>query len=240
MKLNKVLVTVISALAFAGVAFGGSVAAVEPVEQYTVADKIDGSLSVGYDSSYVFRGVTQGEDAIWTGLDLSAPLIDNISISGGAWYVNSTRKGGDELDLYVALGTSVGPLDLGVGYVRYFYPTSDAEESGEIIATVGTSLGLIDLGGLYAYDHELETHYFEAQAGVELALNQTISADVDVAAGFNEDEYSHASLTVALPFTVTDTVTFTPYVTGIIRDADVHPGEDEEELIAGASLSVSF
>lgn len=241
MKLTQLVTTVGVVLALAGSAIAGTVIAPTPqLEETYATDLITGDLSVGYDSSYIFRGVTQGEDAIWSGVDLTAPLISNININAGAWYVNSTRHGGDELDLYVNLGTSLGPVDIGVGYVRYFYPTSDAEQSGEIVAALGTSLGLLDLGVLYAYDHDLETHYFEGQAGIEVALNNTIAADVDVAVGFNEDVYSYTSLRLALPVTLTDTVTFTPYVAGIIRDGSVHPGEDEEEVIGGASLSVSF
>lgn len=239
MKLNKTLVTVMSALAFAGAAVGGSVAAVEPVS--SIVNSIDGTVSVGYDSSYIFRGVSLGDDAIWTGVDLStpAPLLAGATLGLGAWYINPTQADtSDELDLYLSISQSFGSFDVGVGYTAYLYPETNADASGELSLGVGTQVVGVDVGALYAYDHDLETHYFEVSGGVDGLGGFPV--DLDLVIGFNEDSYAYTAATASAPLEVNDSVTFTPYVSVIFRDEDELAGEDDDEIFAGASLSVRF
>lgn len=238
MKIKHVLATVGAVLAFASTVIAGSVT--NPVS--AVIDKTDGALTVGYDSHYIFRGQTFGQDAVWSAIDLSAPLISGVTVNGGAFYVNSSDDDFefDKLNLFATLGTTVGAVDIEVGYIANLFPGNSNDTSNEVQVGVGTSFGLLDVGGAYVYNWDTELHYLEAIAGVSFDLNDTISADADVTVAFNEDEYSHTVARLALPVAVTEFVTLTPYVAGVFRDEGVWANESEQELIGGASLSVSF
>ena len=238
MKIKQTLLTIGAALVFASTAIAGDVV-LSPIPQ---APTIDGLVTVGYDSQYVFRGVTQGQDAISTGVDLIVPVSDSLAVGVGVWYVNPVSGGilEDELDLYASVGTSLGQFAVEVGYTSYFYPTSSADQTSEVFIKGGTEVFGVEVGGLYAYDFDLETHYFEAIAGKSFDLTDTVGLDVQVNIGFNEDSYSHTTSSLTLPVALTDSATLSPYVAGIFRDGSTHPAESSSELIGGVSLSVSF
>ena len=50
------------------------------------------AMTAGYDTHYIFRGETFGEDAVWSAIDMSAPLMDGMAVSGGAFYVSSAES----------------------------------------------------------------------------------------------------------------------------------------------------
>jgi hypothetical protein len=99
------------------------------VEKWWSAD-----LSFGYDSLYVFRGVsvlgTSANDGlIWTNLSGTFTPITNLSFTAGVWWANSftaptLASGGfyNELDAYTSVTYSAGPVDLTAGYIYYNYP----------------------------------------------------------------------------------------------------------------------
>jgi len=103
----------------------------QKVEKWWSAD-----LSFGYDSMYVFRGVsvlgTSASDGlIWTNLSGTYNVITNLSITTGVWWANSYNQSGganypggfyNELDAYASVTYSAGPVDLSVGYIYYNYP----------------------------------------------------------------------------------------------------------------------
>jgi hypothetical protein len=82
-------------------------------------------VHVGYSSLYEFRFVDLGSDLIEAGIDLSYDLNENFGLSAGAWYgsVNDSQTFGNsfnELDLYAAATTSLGPVSLELGYIFYY------------------------------------------------------------------------------------------------------------------------
>jgi len=102
------------------------------VEKWWSAD-----LSFGYDSLYVFRGVSvlglsSSDGIIWTNLSGTYTPITNLSFTTGVWWANSFNEcfganypGGtfyNELDAYASATYSAGPVDLTAGYIYYNYP----------------------------------------------------------------------------------------------------------------------
>lgn len=234
MKLSKILV--------ASVMITGGGLAVANAE--SLLGEVDVELSTGYDSHYIFRGINLGEDAVWTGLELSAPVVDGIDLTLGTWYINPTSGGidNDELDLYASLGTSVGVLDVAVSYFAYLYPERGSGETQEIIIELGTEILGVSVGGLYGYDFDLETHYFEGIVGYAVDLGDIISAEFSACVGFLEDEYQHTMVRLALPVALTDNATLTPYIAGTFPDENIRGGTgiEDDEFFGGASLSVTF
>jgi len=244
MKLKQLVVTAATALALVGAAYGGTVVPVsEEIETpNSIAEWTTGSLSVGYDSTYIFRGKSFGEDAAWSAIDISAPLLDSITLNASAFYVNATDSDFDfdKLILKAGLSAPVGSFDLGVDYIANLFPGNSADTNDEIAVTLSSGVGVLDLGVAGVYNFDSEQYYFEGQVGTGFVLTDTISAEVDVEVAFNEDEYSHTVARLSLPVRLSDSVTFTPYGAGIFRDEDVWADESADEFIAGAHLSVSF
>lgn len=212
----------------------------------SLIDPIIGSVSLGYDSHYIFRGTNFGENAPWGSLDLSVPLGD-FSLDLGAWYLNPTDPAGailsddnDELDLYISLGTSIGNFDVAVGYTAYIFPEFGNGTTNEGGVSIGTGIGPVDLGFSYFHDFDLETNYFEYSAGTSLELSDRMALDFGVALAHLGSSYSHVLVTASLPIQITDAAVFEPYVAGNITGSDiVGPGRDDQ-LFGGASISISF
>jgi uncharacterized protein (TIGR02001 family) len=75
-------------------------------------------------SDYVFRGVSLSDNgpAIQGGFDWS-----NDMFYAGTW--GSSLSDGMELDLYAGWTPSLGPVDLDVGVIGYFYPRADDDDA---------------------------------------------------------------------------------------------------------------
>src|SRR5690349_17461944 len=117
MKLKSLLTLGLSV--FAASAFAGTPAKAPAVVQPPVEEPLGFTLSVGYDSHYVFRGVLFAENLVWGQIDGTIPLTDMLSINVGAWYGTSADDSGvfnipggsgsfHELDLYGAILADLG------------------------------------------------------------------------------------------------------------------------------------
>ncbi len=203
------------------------------------------TLSAGYDSTYIFRGVDYGDNGVWVGLDYEIP---NTPLALGVWYINPSDGDqilDDELDLYATVSQSYGALDVWLGFTAYLFPELGDGHTYELATGVGTSLGPIDLGLSAAYDFEIEGWFFELTAGHSFPITDRIS--LDLAAGIsyqidynsNGSDFNNILLMASLPIELTDGVVFTPYIAGTISLDAVEDFQDDE-LFGGASLAVSF
>ena len=241
MKVKQTLLTLASVIALSGVAVGGVVAE-EPVASPSPIENISGDISVGYDSTYLFRGSSFGEDAAWSAIGLHTPLDNGVYVNARAFYVNATDGDFDfdKLNLFTDIGVQLGQFDAELGYIAHLFPGGSNPESHEVAARLYTFYGPLDLGVAYVYNFDTEAHYFEGSVGTGLELTDSISTELDVKLGFSEEELSHLIARVSFPIAVTETVTLTPWAAGIFRDEDTHPTESGEEFVAGASLGVRF
>lgn len=90
-----------------------------------------GSVSVGYDTAYIWKGVRWANDSVWADANYtfdSLPLSPNI----GVWHLSSLGSGapssdayGDEFNLYAGVTLpSICGFDSGLGYTWYAFPTT--------------------------------------------------------------------------------------------------------------------
>lgn len=215
-------------------------------------DSIGAELSVGYDTDYVFRGYDLGHDHVWTALDLSIPLGDQLEASIGAWYTTGFNDGENELDVYASLSFDFGAWGLDVGYTHYSYPngllgdgSTNGGETNEAYISAGTTLGPIDVALAYYYDFDLEISYVEGTAGTSIPLNNFASLDpsvglswVDVDGG--DSGLNHFFARLDLPIALTGSATLTPYVaTSVALDVADDAGQNDM-FWGGVALSVSF
>jgi len=244
MKIKTLLITAIGAFAVANVNAGDG----KIVEEVIVVEE-SASVTVGYNSSYIFRGVNYGDDQVTAQVDYDIP---NVPLSIGAWYGNPTTGRGqnpahaDELDLYATLSHSFGALDAWIGYTAYLYPESgSANKSNEVGTGVGTSVGPIDLAlGAY-YDFDIDGWYIDLTAGHSFEISDMISLDLSAGISYSIDynsagsEFNSVLLVASLPIALTDTATLTPYVAGNFA-LDAIDGYQDDQVFGGISLRVAF
>ena len=217
-----------------------------PVSTSDDSSIFSGSIAVGYDSEYIFRGVNFGTDAPWAGVDTNFELSDALSLNVGAWYINPTGGGrdNDELDLYAFLNTTLGALDVGVGVTSYQFPEAGSDAL-EAALTLGYSVGIIDLGFLYAYDFETEGTYLETSVGTTIEITDNVALELGTGVSYGDDYYgvsgfNNVFVKAAIPIALTETLTLTPYIANSWAIDSLEDTGEDDHLFGGASLSVDF
>lgn len=153
------------------------------------------SGNVTLTSNYVFRGITQTDEA---------PMVQGgFDFASDDFYVGTWASGVDfgdgtstEIDVYAGWTPTVGVFDLDLGAIYYWYPDApdDPEQNFvEVYAGASTTLGeFVNVGASIAYspDFYLETgdaFYYNATAGIPLGESFGLDASIGYSAG-DEDE----------------------------------------------------
>ena len=193
----------------------------------SILEKMTGSVDVGYDSGYYFRGLWFSNNNVWEGLTLNLPVNDQLSLTFGAIYTSSAttnlRGGGlntslkySELDLITGASYDAGFAKFGVVYTYYnFYDTfsgrkvSDSQSFGngdrdsqittssDLGFTVSKSLGPVNVNAGYWYDFRIGGHYFESSADCPIEITSKFSVVPSVSVGYGLDYYSFGANPVA-------------------------------------------
>ena len=215
-----------------------------PVDKTPIEECVDigGSISVGYDTDFVFYGARFTTDSIWT--DVNYTIETGVAdLNVGFWYLDGIDDGYDELDLYVStgLGTYLG-FDASLTYVHYFFPSADPNgTNGDLTLGLGTSLGFVDFSMSVTSGLDignLDFWYYEA--GIEKAIGPVV-----VGAGLAYDDgyksysdFSHYYVTASTTFDLNCRASVTPYIT--YQGAPAGWNAESDILYGGVSLSVSF
>jgi len=176
-----------------------------------------GTVSAGYESSYIFRGADLGGDAPWAGVDVNFQLLENLGLDLGTWYINPTdpRSGygpdgtngngafppTDEVDVYAAFNFPLWVFDASLGTVLYNYPElttrgpdgTGADETRNIDTYLSLSYALpwFDVSWLTAYDFNWNygdgSWYHEISASRGIDLTDCLSLGGSVGAGFYDN-----------------------------------------------------
>jgi len=129
------------------------------------------SLSTGWDSLYMFRGVNvlgssntpYGGSLYWTNLSIDFNLTENDIITVGSWFATGlTRNSYKEVDIFAAYTHSWGNLSLTLGYTYYYVISPDALFSHELSAGLGYTF---DFGG-FSITPSL-TYFFNLGPGLD-------------------------------------------------------------------------
>lgn len=142
-KSALVLAACASLNAFAGPAPSGKAPAPPVEEDGALFDTIGATLEVGYDSRYYYRGYWFADNTVWTGLSLSIPLTEQLSLGLGGLYTGTadttvaffgapdTDFQYRELDLSASLTYDAGFAKIGLVYTHYeFFDTFSGEVFG--------------------------------------------------------------------------------------------------------------
>lgn len=247
MKLKTSMLTALGVFALASANAGEKAVCCAP----TPAD-LGVTLGVGYDSHYIFRGVNNGENAIWTSLDYAIP---STPLSVGVRYINPTDGGvanpwhGDELDLSLRASQDVGFATVWVGYTAYLFPENAGRNGGDATHEVGLglakSLGIVDLGVAAYYDFEIDGWFFDLNGSKTIAITDGI--DVKLSAGItygvdywtNGSGFNNVYLRAGVPVKLCERATLEPYL-GATFALDQIDAFQDDQLFGGVSLNVTF
>ena len=271
MTLNKLAFSLLGALALAAPSFAGTAPSAKCskcVAPVVAPEELLGfTLAVGYDSTYVFRGVDFGDNWLSTSLDYTTGLADGIRLDLGAEYGHVTDAGFlgtgdvsfDRLQLSAQVVADLGGAEVGLGY-RYYLNEGELgdilDDTNEISLSLASKVSIFNVGVGANYDVDGEGWYFEAAVNTEIVLCDRISVVPGVnigygvdytyqlnganAAGFGVDGFTAVGGSLAFPIKLSKTATLTPYVGyNLPIDALDDLGE-EEQLFGGVSLSVKF
>jgi len=262
--MNKThLLSLVASNAVLGSAYAGTSAPakgpVAPPPIYEESSMITGSVTLGYDTDYVYRGFevlgvdgTDADDLVWGALDLNAALSDQLSLNFNTWYASSGRTNYDELNVYTRLTYDFGAIAVGPSFKWYHYPhypssiDNQYEVGLEFFATPVENLAL-SLGGFYEF--EAEQWYIQLDANYTVKVSDRFSlvpgaaiSYIDVSsADFALDlsDFHHVSVYLKAPIQLAKNVVLTPYIAGNFPLSNIDEYQDNI-VYGGASLSVSF
>jgi len=203
------------------------------------------SITLGYDTDYVFRGQDYGDSLISTGIDLSPITIsDGVDLSLGAWHANTYDSDFTELDLYAAAGLNLGGVDTQVGVTYYTFGDGSDPDAVEPFISVSTDLMGVPVSLGYAYDTEQDGGWISLATGRSIELSDSFtlqaSASLNYATDYaGVDGLNNLDLRLGLPMAL-GSATVTPYIAGSIAIDDGEASGLDDEVYGGVSLSVSF
>ena len=147
--MKKTIITITSLVACAFASFAADATctnnscANQPAKQInTLADEVvcanllerfSASVTVGYESEYVFRGLTYGGAAINPEVDMAYDIGAGFGVYTGVWGnmpVNSDNVE-NEMDVYAGITYNTNNFTFDLGYIGYLY-SKDTENSHEI------------------------------------------------------------------------------------------------------------
>ena len=224
-----------------------------------------GSVTLGYDTDYIYRGVQVysgnefATDLFSATLDLNYQINDRLTWNFNAWYGNSFSSDSnyDELDLYTRLLYKVNDqFSFGPSFKYYYYPVFKGTsydkqfEPGLEAVWVPCANTTVNVGVFY--ETESDALYVELGASHVIKINDTISLVPGAVISYTDrdnsvfapssSDFNHAAIYLKAPITLKSNVTVTPYAAvnfplGAVDD--LAPWQ-EEELYGGISLSVGF
>lgn len=224
-----------------------------------------GSVTLGYDTDYIYRGVQvlgdggYAKDLVTGILDLNYQINDRLAWNINLWYGTSAapETDYDELDIYTRLLYKVNDqFSFGPSIKYYYYPFLDASPLDEQLEfgiegvwtpCAGTT---VNLGAFY--ETESEAYYLEAGISHVFKINDTISLvpgavisylDRDATVfGPDVSDFNHAAIYLKAPITMKSNVTLTPYIAyNFALDAidTINPAQSDD-FYGGISLAVGF
>jgi hypothetical protein len=246
----------------------GSLAAASALVAGYASAEIEGEVHVGYSNIYEFRFVDLGSDLIEAGADVSYDA-GFAALSAGAWYgsVNDSQTVGNsfnELDLYAAVSKEVGPIDLELGYIYYYFTdTPGTLDTQEVYLSASYEIAWgLSASATYYYDFDSNNGwYLQPELSWTKEFNDCLALNVSAGVGIADGHGLQVSATpgsvgtadgfqgwfvkAELPWEFREGVTLSPYLKYTDADSKLAAelpgvGGGQDHLIGGVKLSVGF
>ena len=215
------------------------------------------TLSVGYDTDYVFRGLETAKNLISESIDFNLPINNVVSLDLNAWFGSSAGDravawaGGssyEELRLSSTISANLGAFTAGVKYTYFDYlghSSSFVKDVNEVGVVLSTSLAGYDLGFYGAYDTAASGYYFDYSVTRKIQINNwlTLVPGAFISHGSHYYDVSGGNnvlLNLSAPIKLAKSVTLTPYIAGTLPFDSLKNTGERNRVFGGVSLSVSF
>lgn len=256
--MKTTITSILSVLAIAGSLHAGTPSAKTPISPVVAPadDSLGFSLAVGYDSTYIFRGVKYGDNLFSAGITAPIKLDDKTSLTFSPWYGHIVGKSYDELDLPVSLTHDFGFATLGVGYTWYRYPFSGFDTSEPNVTFSKTIGNLTVYGGAYldvnAKGGDLFANkggdagwYFETGAAYTVKVCEKFSLVPEAKISYGVDYYgvsgfNNVVVKLTAPITLSKNATLAPYIAGTFAIDSLDAIGGKSYVVGGAALTVTF
>ncbi len=225
------------------------------------------SMSVGYESDYIFYGARLAQDSVWADVSYTFDGLP-LPVTIGVWYLSAFNPDvpayGDEADFYVSVELpSVLGFEHSFGYTAYTFPTggySTHELAYEISREIWCGVY-----GYYraAYDFNVPNPGNDAAQqgawvhkiglGKSWDISDCVAFDLSGGVLYTDNYYEGQTdwnsyyIQAALPIALSCRATLTPYVgyngvgDGWVLDQPNNTGLGDHELVHwGISLGVDF
>ena len=241
-------------------ALAGTPAAKAPLAPAPAAPAMTGSLTLGYDTQYLYRGYEvlsssgeKAENLLWGALDLNFGLTDKLSLNLNAWYAQSGSANYSEVDLYTRLSYNFGAFTAGPSFKYYGYPKYGDAVDTQLEPGIEATITAIPNTTIYLgafYELEAEQFYYELGVSYTAKICDSFSLvpgvsisyiDVDSADfALNESDFHHVTVSLKAPIALTKTITLTPYIAGNFPIGDQVDSFQDNLVYGGANVSFSF
>lgn len=215
----------------------------EPVEEESA---LSWELSVGYDTEYVFRGVSYADDLLWGQVAVDYGITDSIGLWLGLWYAGDTSVGYRELDAMAELYYETDAYTLGLAFNFYEYNSDELDES-EIGLNLTVPIGETGLSAkaTYFYDLTVDGHYL--YGGFEWEHEITDHLGVLFATGLSYNGHyfteqtglNNADIRVTLPVTITENLSISPYA-AVTIPLEVLEADADTLVYGGVQVTLGF
>lgn len=252
MKIRTLTGAILAGVSFVAVAtspaFAGSTSK-NVVQEEVVVEEAENwwsaELSAGWDSRYMFRGVSiLGDSGIgWTDLSFST-----YGFTLGAWYANGIDVDYSEIDLYASYAYSLGPVNLEGGGIYYGYPQDDGIETWELFLKVSTDVIPFltpSLTGYWDID-AIEGGYleFKLQSSIPVvadvvSIDPFASISYDIEYNSDSNDFNNVQVGVEVPVALSKNITLKGYV-AYAWALDAIDDFQDDEFWGGASITFSF
>ena len=245
------LVVSIASLAHAGTAPKNPAPVAPPAD-----DSLGFSLTAGYDSAYIFRGVKYGDNLVSGGLVVPIKLSDKATFTFSPWYGSIAGESYDELDLVASLTYDLGFATVGAGYTWYYFPFTGFDTSEPNITISKSFSGFnwyagayldvnADGGDLYSSTSGSEGWYFESGLNYTVKVTEKFSLVPEVKVSYGEKYYgvsgfNNVVVKLTAPYALTKTATLAPYIAASFAIDGLEELGADDQLIGGVALTVTF
>lgn len=227
------------------------------------AADLTGSIALGYNSIYEFRGVDLGSNMVEASASVATDL-NGFGLSATAWYAtvndNANNPTPNELDMTLALTKSWGPVNLSGGYIYYSYFDASGLNTQELY--LGASMDVyagITASTTAFWDFDLYTGwYVDFNLSKTFEVSSCLKVVTTAGLGWADDQnlqlkanggaldgYQQWYAMVSMPWTAREGLTIAPYVRYVDADSELVsdiPGgfTGQDHLIVGLKLTLEF
>ena len=214
--------------------------------------EIESEFHVGYNSEYIFRGVYLGDDAYEYGLNFAGSCDCGLDWSAGIWSISPDGEDGnvDELDIYASVSKDLGFGSVAVGFTAYTYDGGGSDDAEVFLGLSAEPIAGLDLGLTVFFGTDgifQDAILLEGTIGYSFEVSSKATANIGIVYGYLLDEGDfaddgglYASASISLDYAVSDSITFSPYVSYNEGEEDIFGPLAADGFIGGAKVSFSF